>query len=201
MIDTIVFDVGNVLVDWNYTSYLDRLGFSDEAKKSVISAIFQSPVWNSLDEGTVSPETALNQFIACAPGYEQEIRQAFSGCEDCIHLFPYSVNWVKSLKEKGYRVLILSNYSEYLFEKTKNKMEFLPLMDGTVFSFRHKMVKPQPQIYRLLIDSFRLVPENTVFIDDRQDNVEAAAAFGIHPIRFTGYSHAVEELRKLGISC
>lgn len=200
MIDTIVFDVGNVLVDWNYTDYLERLGFSCAAKEAVTTAVFQSPVWNSLDKGTISPEDAIGEFISRAPRYGHEIRQAFAGCEDCIHPFPYSADWIKSLKEQGLRILILSNYSEYLFDKTKDKMKFLSLVDGTLFSFRCKMVKPQPEIYRLLIDMFGLVPENTVFIDDRPDNTDAAAAFGIHAIRFKGYSDAVLELKKLGIS-
>ena len=197
MIDTVVFDVGNVLVEWNYLDYLDSLGFSEETKNAVVKAIFQNPVWNSLDQGTVSAEDALVSFIRTAPDYEQEIRTAFGGCENCIHLFPYSVEWVQSLKERGCRVLILSNYSEYLSEKTKDRMEFLPLMDGTLFSYRVQMVKPQPQIYRKLIEMFDLVPERTVFIDDMKENVDGAAAFGIHPIHFLGYEDAKEKLAAL----
>lgn len=197
MIDTIVFDVGNVLVDWNYRDYLNELGFSDEAKAAVTRAIFENPAWGRLDEGTVSTEEALSSFIRTAPEYEPEIRKAFDGCEACISLFPYSVDWIRSLKEKGYRVLILSNYSEFLFEKTKDKMKFLPLVDGALFSYRYKMVKPEPRIYRQLIRMFDLVPEHTVFIDDLKANVDGAAAFGIHPIQFLGYEDAKKKLEAL----
>ena len=201
MIDTIVFDVGNVLVEWNYSDYLDGLGFSPETKAAVINAVFENPVWNKLDQGTVSAEDALTSFISAAPEYEPEIRKAFAGCDACIHLFPYSVDWIKKKKKKGYRVLILSNYSEYLFEKTKGKMAFLPLMDGTLFSYRYKMVKPDAEIYRQLISMFDLVPEHTVFIDDRKENVDAAAAFGIHPVQFFGYEDARKKLEALGVTC
>ena len=67
MIDTIVFDVGNVLVEWNYSDYLDGLGFSPETKAAVINAVFENPVWNKLDQGTVSAEDALTSFISAAP--------------------------------------------------------------------------------------------------------------------------------------
>ena len=199
MIDTVVFDVGNVLVDWNYLDHLDSLGFSQETKDAVVKAVFRNPVWRRLDEGTMTETEALAAFIRTAPEYEKEIRLAFGSCENCIHLFPYSVDWVQSLKEKGCRVLILSNYSEFLFEKTKGKMKFLPLIDGTLFSYRYQMVKPEPRIYRKLIELFRLVPEHTVFIDDLKENVDGAAAFGIHPIQFFGYEDAKKKLEALGI--
>lgn len=199
-INTIVFDVGNVLVDWDYMGYLEGLGFSSEVREAVANVVFRNPVWNSLDRGTISLEEAMADCIRNAPEYEREIRTVFDGCEDCIHLFPYAVDWVRSLKERGYRVLILSNYSEFLFEKTRDRMDFLPLMDGTLFSFRYKMVKPEPDIYRKLIELFQLAPERTVFIDDRKENVDAAAAFGIHPIQFFGYEDAKAQLRKLDCS-
>lgn len=197
MIDTIVFDVGKVLVDWNYSDYLDRIGLTPQEKEIASAAVFEHPLWIALDEGSVTPSEALDGFCRFAPGYESVIRRAFEGCGEAIHLFPYSADWVKSLKQRGYRVLILSNYSEYLFEKTKHKMEFLPLMDGALFSFQCRMVKPQPQIYQKLIDSFRLTPEHTVFIDDRPENTSAAESFGIRTICFEDFASARETLEGL----
>lgn len=197
MIDTIVFDVGKVLVDWNYSDYLDRLGFTPREKEAVTAAVFENPLWAALDGGNVTPDDALNGFFRSAPGFRPQIRRAFAGCEDTISLFPYSVDWISSLKKRGFRVLILSNYSEYLFEKTKHKMAFLPLMDGALFSFQCGMVKPQPQIYRKLIDSFHLTPEHTVFIDDRPENTGAAEAFGIRTICFTDFESVRKKLEEL----
>ena len=63
MIDTVVFDVGNVLVDWNYLDHLDSLGFSQETKDAVVKAVFRNPVWRRLDEGTMTETEALAAFI------------------------------------------------------------------------------------------------------------------------------------------
>lgn len=199
MIDTIIFDVGRVLVNWDYESYLKRFAFGPEKTKAIAAATFESPYWRQFDRGILAPEEIVKGFCSLAPEYAEEIKEVFAHCEETITPLPYAESWVRSLKEKGYRLYILSNYSGDLFERTKEKMPFLPYMDGTLFSYTCHLVKPEPEIYQYLIRKFSLIPDHCVFLDDTKENIEAAKRAGIHGIHFTGYKDGVEQLKKLGI--
>ena len=126
MIDTIIFDVGRVLVNWDYESYLKRFAFGPEKTKAIAAATFESPYWRQFDRGILAPEELVKGFCSLAPEYTEEIKEVFAHCEETITPLPYAESWVRSLKEKGYRLYILSNYSGDLFERTKEKMPFLP---------------------------------------------------------------------------
>lgn len=186
MIDTIIFDVGRVLVNWDYESYLKRFAFGPEKTKAITAATFESPYWRQFDRGILTPEEIVKGFCSLAPEYTEEIKEVFAHCEETITPLPYAESWVRSLKEKGYRLYILSNYSGDLFERTKEKMPFLPYMDGTLFSYTCHLTKPEPEIYQHLIQKFSLTPDRCVFLDDTKANVEAAEQAGIHGIHFTG---------------
>ena len=197
MIKNIIFDVGNVLVEYNPDGLMCRLGFDEETLQAVNQAVFQNELWNESDRGVLSPEELLEAFIANNPAYEKEIRQVIDAVGDTISLMPYTVEWVKGLKEKGYHLYILSNYAEYTYEKTSHKMEFLPYMDGVVFSYRCKLIKPEKEIYEYICKTYELKPEESVFLDDREDNVQAARNMGMNGIVFENYAQGSETLEQL----
>lgn len=197
MIKNIIFDVGNVLVEYNPDGLMRRLGFDEETLQAVNQAVFQNELWNESDRGVLSPEELLEAFIANNPAYEKEIRQVIDAVGDTISLMPYTVEWVKGLKERGYHLYILSNYAEYTYEKTSHKMEFLPYMDGVVFSYRCKLIKPEKEIYEYICETYGLKPEESVFLDDREDNVQAARNMGMNGIVFENYAQGSETLEQL----
>ena len=197
MIKNIIFDVGNVLVEYDPDGLMRRLGFDEETLQAVNQAVFQNELWNESDRGVLSPEELLEAFIDNNPVYEKEIRQVIDAVGDTISLMPYTVEWVKGLKERGYHLYILSNYAEYTYEKTSHKMEFLPYMNGVVFSYRCKLIKPEKEIYEYICKTYELKPEESVFLDDREDNVEAARNMGMHGIVFENYAQGSETLEQL----
>lgn len=113
--------------------------------------------------------------------------------------YDYAISWIKELKQKGYQVLVLSNFASKAFDDCQEVLDFLPFVDGGILSYRERVIKPEPEIYQLLIDRYQLVPEECVFLDDTLKNLTAAEAFGIHTIHFKNRELAVEELRKLGV--
>ena len=197
MIKNIIFDVGKVLVEYDPDGMMKKLGFDEETLQTVNQAVFQNELWNESDRGVLSPEELLEAFIANNPAYEKEIRQVIDAVGDTISLMPYTVEWVKGLKEKGYHLYILSNYAEYTYEKTSHKMEFLPYMDGVVFSYRCKLIKPEKEIYEYICETYGLKPEESVFLDDREDNVQAARNMGMNGIEFENYAQGSETLEQL----
>ena len=197
MIKNIVFDVGNVLVTFNPEAYLDKLGYDVQTKQAIGKAVFNNPLWNENDRGIMSDEELLNGFIVNAPEYELQIREAFERIGGAIELLPHAMNWVRDLKSRGYRLYVLSNYGEYTYKQTKHKLGFLPFMEGTIFSYKYKVIKPEKEIYELLLNKFDLQAAETVFIDDRLENVEAAQELGFKGIQFQNIMQAKEELEEL----
>ena len=197
MIKNVIFDVGKVLVEYDPDSYMERLGFDLKTRQAVNQAMFQNPLWEESDRGKLSTEELLEKFIFNDKEYKEEITKAYQTVGNTIELFPYSVAWIKELKQRGYRVYILSNYAEVTYEQTKEKMEFLPYVDGAVFSFQCKWIKPEREIYEELCRKYSIEPRESVFLDDRLDNIEQARNLGFFGIQFESYEQAVRELEPI----
>lgn len=199
MIRNIIFDVGNVLVEYSWERMLEALHITGEAYDAVAKATALSPMWNELDRSLLSDEEILQGFINNAPEYEREIRLVWDNIPESIHCYDYSVEWVRKFRKKGYKTYILSNYSKRGYEVTKQELPFVADMDGVLFSYEVKLVKPEPEIYQTLLEKFQLKPEECVFLDDNEKNIIAAREAGIHAIHFKNKEQAEEELAKLGV--
>lgn len=195
-IKTIIFDIGNVLMTFNFMPYIKRLLGDDKVIENVIDALWGTGYWNQLDLGMDSEEV-FSRMIEARPEYEEEIRKTLANVRDCMDRKDYAIAWIRELKERGYQVLYLSNYSEFIMDARREVLDFLPYMDGGIFSCHVKVIKPDPEIFRLLCDKYGLDPGECVFIDDNKDNIKVAKAFGLNAIHFTGYEEAREELEQM----
>ena len=199
MIDTIIFDIGNVLLDFDYMKHFRSLFDEETAQTIADNSIRKLEVWLEMDRGVLSYDEAVELVIRGAPRLEKEIRLAVKELYDRVESYPYATQWVKSLKEKGYRVYILSNYGEKPFAASKGRMPFLDYADGWLISYEVREVKPSPAIYRALCERFHIDPDKAVFIDDSAINIAGAKAFGLHTILFTDYEDAVAQLKTYGV--
>lgn len=193
----IVFDVGNVLVTYEPKRCLENLGYDEETKEAVMQAVFKSPLWNENDRGVLSTAELEEGFVANAPKYEMQIRKAFQNVGRAIELMPHTMDWIKDLKARGYHLYIISNYGEFTYQQTEHKLKFLPYMDGTIFSYQHKMIKPDREIYELLLRKYNLKADECVFIDDCAENVVAAREAGFSAIQFFSFAQAKRELENI----
>lgn len=199
MIKNIILDVGKVLVEWEPDMAFRSLGFEGETLRAVKAATVESSDWNEFDRGALSYEDMLAKFISNAPDYEKEIRMVWDNVGLPIAQYDYSKAWILRMKQKGYKVYILSNYSKWTYENTTEALSFLEDVDGAIFSFQVHQIKPELEIYQSLLDKYHLQPQESVFIDDRQENIDAAIKKGIHGIRFTTYEETLRELEKYEI--
>lgn len=199
MIKNIILDVGKVLVEWDTESAFGKLGFDKETSRAVAEATVASPDWNELDRSALSDEELLAKFIANAPEYEKEIRMVWDNVGLPIYQYAYSRPWIRKMKQKGFRVYILSNYSRWTYANTTEALSFLEDVDGALFSFQVHQIKPEPEIYQSLLFRYDLNPGECVFIDDRQENLDAAAAQGIAGIKFTTYEEVLKKLEQYDI--
>lgn len=181
---TVIFDLGKVLVEYDWQSYLKSFSFDEKVYHIIANAMFLNEDWETGDRGA-TPEEWLSLFIENAPSYETEIRKVYSNLGECAYIFSYTLELLEYFEEKGYQIFFLSNYSEYLYEKTKEKLCFLDAFDGGVFSFREKCIKPDKTIYMRLLERYNICPKEAIFFDDREENIRAAEEVGIHGIIFT----------------
>ena len=194
-IDTIILDIGNVLVQFMPKEYLKDIGFNDEMADRVCEAVIENEIWNEYDKGILSYTDTLKKFIARTPELEPEIRIAFKNLNGIVKKFDYTDKWIQMLKESGYRVLYLSNISEKLFYDCSEELDFVNQMDGGILSFEAKMIKPDMEIYERIVKKFQLKPENCVFIDDRETNMRSAEKAGMNTIQFTSYEDTQRKLQ------
>lgn len=198
-IKNIIFDVGGVLLGFDWDGYLDSFGFSKEAREAMGRATYPSAPWNERDRGLLTEEEYFQKMLALAPEYEKELRQVIDGENASLQLFDYSQTWIQYLQHQGYRTYLLSNISEHMKKGFYEKMDFIPQMDGVIFSCDVKTIKPEPEIYQVLLDSYGLKPEECIFMDDRKENVEAAKRAGMESFVFTDFKSAAKKLASYGI--
>ena len=188
MIRNMVFDIGNVLMDFRWKEYMRSLFGEDETLIQTINqGIWHNGCWAAMDKGEMDGAATLRSAVAFAPQYEKEIKLTLDSVAHAFHKFKYSIPWIQDLKRMGLNVYYLSNYSAFSLAANRDVLDFIPYMDGGVFSLEAKALKPEPEIYRCLCEKFGLKPEECLFTDDVLENVKGAQACGFQGIVFEGY--------------
>ena len=160
MIRNMVFDIGNVLMDFRWRDYMRSLFGENEALIQTINrGIWHNGCWAAMDKGEMDGADTLRSAVAFAPRYEKEIRLTLDRVACAFHKCDYAIPWVRELKSMGFQVYFLSNYSAFSIKANPGVLDFIPCMDGGVFSFQVKAVKPEPAIYRCLCEKYSLKPE------------------------------------------
>ena len=197
MIRNMVFDIGNVLMDFRWKEYMRSLFGEDETLIQTINqGIWHNGCWAAMDKGEMDGAATLRSAVAFAPQYEKEIKLTLDSVAHAFHKFEYSIPWIQELKRMGLNVYYLSNYSAFSIAANPDVLNFIPYMDGGVFSFEVKAVKPEPEIYRCLCDKYDLKPEECLFTDDVPANVKGTQACGFQGIVFEGYEKTYPVIMK-----
>ncbi len=200
MIKNIVFDIGNVLASFRWRDLFHELGFEGDAFDKIAAAtVLDAKMWNEFDRSLIPDEEIIANCISKAPEYEPEIRKLFNTTAGLVEEYSYSYDWIKGLKDRGYRVYLLSNYGKTSFEaaREKKRLSFLPLVDGAVISYEVQIIKPEAAIYKTLLEKYGLNAKECVFLDDREDNIAAAEQLGFRGIVVKTGEQAQEELEEL----
>ena len=198
MITTIIFDVGNVLIDFDWDGFMAREfpGADKDLIAKLDEDVWGSGRWDRLDAGD-APEDVMKSIVDYDPEHEPELRKIFANVGGTLRKRATTPGWIKELKSRGYRLLYLSNYSHYVMKANPEVLDFLPLLDGGVFSCDVKLIKPDRRIYEALASKYNLVPSECVFIDDLEKNIKGAKDFGFHGIQFVTFKQVQEDLNKL----
>ena len=197
MIRNVILDIGDVLVHSDFERFFERQGYDDAMVHRLSKATFLSPIWRELDRGVWSMDEIMDAFVRNDPGIEDALRSVFRNTEGFVRRYPYAESWIQSLKASGFNVYCLSNLSGLIYDGCAGELGFLGMVDGYILSWREKLAKPDPQIYRLLLDRYSLRAEECIYIDDSETNVLAAAELGMAGIIFQGQKQAEHEIYRI----
>jgi len=198
MIDTIIFDFGGVLVDWN-PLYVYRDYFRDDEKMEWFLENICTDSWNMEQDRGRSLKEATELLVEQFPEWETEIRMYYGEWETMLKdAIPETVEILLELKKK-YKMYGLTNWSAETFPIAWDRFEFFQVFEGILVSGEEKLIKPDKKIFERMMEKFHLKPENCLFIDDNLKNVEASRAFGIETIHFKNPDDLRKELEELEI--
>jgi epoxide hydrolase-like predicted phosphatase len=196
MIKNIIFDIGNVLLQFNPLDYLKKIFNDDIIEKLIYKEVFKSEEWISLDRGILTEDQAVKVISQRNPVHKAHIEICMDNWIDILTPIEGTVKIVSILKENGYNLYLLSNFHSLAFETIYSKYDFFNLFDGGVISCKENVLKPEAEIYTKLLDDYNLAPEECLFIDDTLINVEAANKLGINTIQFSNCEALKEGLNK-----
>jgi 2-haloacid dehalogenase len=200
-IKNIIFDLGGVLIDWNpeYV-YLDVFE-GDRKKMQWFLDEICTMDWNENQDGGYPLQKATEEHVSLFPQYEEWIRMYYGrweemlggSIEETVEILDQLLGDIK------FRVIALTNWSSETFPVALQRFEFLHRFEGIVVSGIEKTRKPFPDIYQLTLDRYGFKAEETLFIDDNQRNIDAAADMGIQTIHFKNPKDLKYNLNKKGI--
>lgn len=197
MIDTIVFDLGGVLIDWNPRYVYQKIFNTTEAVEYFLNQICTTE-WNELQDAgrTLSDATKLLQDAH--PHYFTEIQIYYDKWEDMLGgVIQTTVDLLQDLHDsKNYKIYALTNWSAETFPIALTKFKFLSLFEGILVSGEERLKKPDPAIFQLLIDRYDLIPDKTLFIDDNAKNIITAQNLGFNVVHFSSTLNGISEIKQ-----
>ena len=194
-IRNLIFDIGDVLLDYRWRDMLIGHGMSPERAEYLGTHMFANPYWSIYDYGAEPEEVIVRGLQLIYPEYRDELAWFIENADQMPVERPAVCERIRELKEKGYRIYLLSNYPERLFKLHTKHSPFMQMIDGAVISYEVHMVKPERRIYQYLLDKYDLKAEECAFFEDRLPNVEAARRLGIDAHQVTSEAELLELLK------
>ncbi len=185
MIKNIIFDMGNVLLAYTPQEFIKTVTDDEEAARIVLKELFYSREWLQLDEGSITEACAVENVSLRIPQHTELVQKAMDNWHSDLTPIDGMPEIVTKLKNKNYRVYLLSNTSIKFFSY-KDNVDMFKHFDGFVISAEEKLVKPNREIYECICKKFALTPEECLFIDDLQPNIDGALSAGLNAHLFKG---------------
>lgn len=205
MIKNIIFDIGNVILNFNLSYILPKFTENEEEQKFIMENIINSPEWLGyalIDTGYLTKADAIEIVKDRTNHQKDELIDNFWN-----HYIEYSfvdtkvLELIQKLKENNYKIYLLSNINQYVYNFIKPSGLF-ELVDGYVLSHQVHKIKPHEDIYKTLIEKYNLIPSESLFIDDNKANVDTANKIGLigKQVIPDNYSSLIEVLKQNNIN-
>lgn len=184
MLKNIIFDFGNVIMNYNPDEILNHYELSPEEHNLLRKAIFESEEWSEIDAGKIDEKQATNIFINRVPNnLKRKVNQIMETWPENVDFYEPVFNYIEQLRKDGYKIYGLSNTGMKFANFVKDS-EMGDYFDGYVFSAQEKLMKPDRKIYEKLLARYNLNPKESLFIDDLKANTDAARELGMQVFTF-----------------
>ncbi len=191
-----LFDLGGVFFDWDPNHYFKDIFDKADERKYFLTEVCNNE-WNVKQDAGRTIKEAESELIPKFPHYEKEIKMYYKNHRKMIRgTFDLSIKVLKKLKKEHYECFVLSNWSAETFAGMTDDYPFLKLFDGLLISGEDKLMKPDSAIYELAINRFNLNPNETIFIDDKLENIQAAQNLNLLTIHLTDPNKIEYEVNK-----
>lgn len=199
-IDTIVFDLGNVLIEWN-PRHLYRKIFKDEDQITWFLENICTSEWNDQQDAGRTFEEGIKELVAKHPEWEEPIIAWGTRWQETINgSIPGTVEILRKLRDsKKYRLYALTNWSAETFPWALDNFEFLHWFEGIVVSGHEKTRKPFPDFFNILFNRYQVDPAKAIFIDDNLKNVKGSNDMGMNTILFESPEQLRTALTQFGV--
>lgn len=196
--NTIVFDLGGVLIDWN-PDYVYKTIFEQENQLKWFYDNICTSDWNEEQDAGRSLAAATEELVTKFPDHEENIRAFYGRWEEMLGgPIQGTVDILKELKDEGkHKLYALTNWSAETFPIALERYDFLHWFDGRLVSGEEKTRKPFADIYEKLVSRFNIDPLTAVYIDDNPRNLQPAKDLGMHIIHFLSPEQLKEELNEV----
>jgi putative hydrolase of the HAD superfamily len=192
----VVFDLGNVVLNWDVDRILDSLNLDAHDTHNLRTELFQHQDWLSLDHGIVSEPLVISKVCGRSSLSRKTVEGALLAAKNSLTLIDETINLMNEISSKGIKMYCLSNMSRETYKHIE-RHDFFQMFSGILISGVERRMKPNKEIFSLLLDRFDLTPGNTLFIDDSIDNIESAKRLGILGFHFKGENSCYSGIREL----
>ncbi len=197
VVPSIVFDLGGVVVDWEPERLVASIADSETMRERVRREIFDHSDWLDLDRGSLELAEAIRRFAARTELAHATVVALLDRVAPSLTPKEDTLDLIRELRAAGHPLYFLSNMAPTSIAYLERMRDFWPLFDGGIVSCRVGLLKPELAMFERLLTQYALHASDTIFVDDLQGNVDAAAALGMRAIRFTGANECARALRAL----
>lgn len=194
MIRNIIFDLGNVLISFRPSEYLEKNNYPPEVRNVIMSDIFGSQEWLLIDNGNLTTEEAIDRISLHSSLKREQIASVFKKRTDIMFPLESNVRLLPGLKKRGFKLYYLSNFPSDIFDEIKYGFPFFRYFDGGLISAEVKHSKPDLRFYKILFEKYGILAEESLYIDDKESNVMAAESLGMEGIHLTKEELLKEQL-------
>jgi 2-haloacid dehalogenase len=199
-IKAIIFDFGNVLIEWEPRYVYNRYFPNDPEGMERFFKEVDFMGWNAHQDKGRTFKEGVADLSRKFPHYSHLIQAYHDHWKDSIGIsYTGTIEIMKQLKQKGYPLYGLSNWSAETFPLIQGKFDFFHLLDDMVISGKVGYVKPEPEIYEIMLEKINRPAQECLFIDDSLPNIQQAQKMGVETIHFQSSEQLKIELRSMGL--
>ena len=193
----LIFDLGLVLISWDPRSVLQRHFTDTDEHENAMRNIFEHPDWVEFDRGAFTEEEATERFARNTGLSTEVVADSIATVRDALVPLEPGLALLEWAHEKGIPLFCISNMSTTTYDLLQSRHAFFQYFQDVVVSGRVNLVKPDPDIFNYALERFALPAGESLFIDDRPENVAAARELGIKAVQFESTWDCVDEVKSL----